>query len=66
VTPTAQQVPVVATEIGERDQGSSLVDSFVQWANPHHVGYLGWEYSRPYASTLIQVFTYQAERNPAP
>jgi hypothetical protein len=61
VAPTAQDVPVVATEIGERDQGSALVDSFVQWANQHRVSYLGWEFTRPYATALKQDFAQEVQ-----
>ena len=56
VGPLTHVVPVVATEVGERDQGSSMVDAFIGWANTYGVGVLGWEYTRPYASALEQDF----------
>jgi hypothetical protein len=56
VAPVAQAVPVVATELGERDSGSSLVTQFASWADARAISYLGWQASRPYAATLRQIF----------
>jgi len=56
VAPVSQAVPVVATEVGERDNGSALIVEFASWADGHGISYLGWEERRPYARTLRQIF----------
>jgi hypothetical protein len=45
VGPVAARVPVLATEIGERDCSSVFVDPLMTWLDQHGVGYLGWTWN---------------------
>jgi hypothetical protein len=42
VAPVAQQVPVLATEIGENDCGGSFLNTLLPWADSHRIGYVAW------------------------
>ncbi len=42
VAPVAQQVPLVAGEIGENDCGHGFIDTLMAWLDAHGGGYLGW------------------------
>jgi hypothetical protein len=45
VLPVAQRVPVLTTELGERDCAHGFIDPYMAWADPNRIGYLGftWE-----------------------
>lgn len=45
VVPVAAQVPVLVTEIGEKDCASSSVDPLMTWLDQHNVGYLAWTWN---------------------
>jgi endoglucanase len=45
VDPVAHNVPVVATEIGQRDCPSTFMDRFMNWADDAGVSYLGWSWN---------------------
>jgi hypothetical protein len=42
VAPVAQQVPVVATEVGENDCAGGFLSTLLPWAQSHGIGYLAW------------------------
>ena len=42
IVPVAASVPVLATEFGETDGGSSFLTAFMTWADSHGVGYSPW------------------------
>jgi hypothetical protein len=42
VLPVAQQVPVLATEIGESDCANTFVDPLMSWLDSYTLGYLAW------------------------
>jgi len=42
VAPVAQQVPLVAGEIGENDCGHGFIDALMAWLDAHSGSYLGW------------------------
>jgi hypothetical protein len=43
--PVAHRVPVLTTELGERDCAHTFIDPYMAWADPNRIGYLGftWE-----------------------
>jgi hypothetical protein len=43
--PVAAQVPHSLTEIGENDCAHSFIDTVMNWADAHGVGYLGWTWN---------------------
>src|SRR5206468_2266971 len=45
VAPVAQQVPVLATEVGENDCAGGFLDALLPWADAHSIGYLAWAWS---------------------
>jgi len=45
VDPVAGEVPVVATEIGERDCSGAFLDRFMRWADSAEVSYLAWSWN---------------------
>jgi hypothetical protein len=45
IAPVAAQVPVVATEIGEKDCASTSIDPLMIWFDQHHIGYLAWSWN---------------------
>ena len=45
MAPVAAQVPFSLTEIGENDCGHSFIDTLMNWADSHAVGYLGWTWN---------------------
>src|SRR3954471_14967473 len=42
IAPIAAQVPVVTGEFGENDCADGHLNSYMDWADRHGVGYLGW------------------------
>jgi endoglucanase len=42
IAPVAAQVPVIATELGETDGGTSFLTTFMDWADAKGVGYAPW------------------------
>jgi endoglucanase len=42
IAPVAQQVPIVAGEIGENDCAHGYIDGLMPWMDSHGVNYLGW------------------------
>jgi hypothetical protein len=45
VAPVAQQLPVLATEIGENDCAGGFLNTLLPWADSHHIGYLAWAWN---------------------
>jgi hypothetical protein len=45
LAPVAQQVPLVAGELGEYDCDHDFLDQFEDWADLHGAGYLGWTWN---------------------
>jgi endoglucanase len=45
LAPVAQQVPLTLSEIGENDCGHGFIDTVMNWADAHGVGYLGWTWN---------------------
>jgi hypothetical protein len=45
VDPVARDVPVVATELGQRDCSGAFLDRFMNWADSAGVSYLGWSWN---------------------
>ena len=45
IAPVAQQVPVIAGEIGENDCGHSYIDGLMNWLDSHGISYLGWTWN---------------------
>jgi endoglucanase len=43
--PVAARVPLSLTEIGENDCAHGFVDTLMNWADQHGVGYLGWTWN---------------------
>jgi endoglucanase len=42
IAPIAQSMPVVTTEMGEKDGGSSFNTEYMTWADAHGVSYIPW------------------------
>jgi endoglucanase len=42
VAPMAQQLPVLATEVGENDCSGSFLGTLLPWSDRHDIGYLAW------------------------
>jgi hypothetical protein len=47
VAPVAQRVPVVSGELGEDDCAHGFIDTYMNWADPKYISYLGWSWN-PY------------------
>ena len=45
VAPVAQQVPVLATEVGENDCAGGFLDTLLPWSDSHNIGYLAWAWN---------------------
>jgi hypothetical protein len=45
LAPVAASVPLTLSEIGENDCAHSFIDSLMNWADAHAVGYLGWTWN---------------------
>lgn len=45
IAPVAAVVPVVATELGSNDCAPTFVTGFMNWADAHGVGYVGWSWN---------------------
>jgi hypothetical protein len=45
VAPVAQQVPVVATEVGENDCAGGFLNTLLPWADSHQIGYVAWAWN---------------------
>jgi endoglucanase len=45
VDPVARDVPVVVTEIGERECSGAFLDRFMSWADSADVSYLAWSWN---------------------
>jgi len=45
VDPVSREVPVVATELGQRDCPAAFMDRFMNWADAAGVSYLGWSWN---------------------
>jgi hypothetical protein len=45
LAPVAAQVPLTLSEIGENDCGHGFIDTVMNWADAHGVGYLGWTWN---------------------
>jgi endoglucanase len=43
--PVADRVPVVASELGERDCAAAFMNRFMNWADAAGVSYLGWSWN---------------------
>jgi hypothetical protein len=42
LAPVAAQVPLITGELGESDDQATFIDSYMAWADPLGVSYLGW------------------------
>jgi hypothetical protein len=42
IASVAQQMPVITTEFGENDCGTTFVSQYMQWADSHNISYLPW------------------------
>ncbi len=51
-TNVAAQVPLVTGELGERDCQSTFIKTYMDWADSHGVGYLGWAWNPQNCSTF--------------
>jgi chitodextrinase len=51
LAPVAQQVPLTLSEIGENDCAHGFVDTVMNWADAHNVGYLAWTWNTWNCST---------------
>jgi endoglucanase len=49
--PVAAQVPLALSEIGENDCNSSFINTVMNWADSHGIGYLGWTWNNWDCST---------------
>jgi uncharacterized protein YbdZ (MbtH family) len=45
LAPVARAVPVVATELGQRDCSSDYIERFMSWADSSRISYLGWSWN---------------------
>ena len=45
VAPVAQQVPVLATEIGENDCAGTFLNTLLPWADSHEIGFMAWAWN---------------------
>jgi hypothetical protein len=45
VDPVAREVPVVVTEVGERECSGAFLDRFMSWADDADVSYLAWSWN---------------------
>jgi hypothetical protein len=45
VGPVARSVPVVATELGQRECSNTFMDRFMKWADSAGLSYLGWSWN---------------------
>ena len=45
VDPVAREVPVVVTEVGERECSGEFLDRFMSWADDADVSYLAWSWN---------------------
>jgi hypothetical protein len=45
LNPVARNVPVVATEVGQKVCSASLIDRFANWADSAGLSYLGWSWN---------------------
>jgi endoglucanase len=45
VDPVAREVPVVVTEIGEKECSGTFLDRFMSWADSAEVSYLAWSWN---------------------
>lgn len=45
VLPVAAKVPVVTGELGENDCAAGFIDTYMPWADGHHISYLGWTWN---------------------
>jgi hypothetical protein len=45
VAPVAQQVPVLATEVGENDCAGGFLNTLLPWSDSHQIGYVAWAWN---------------------
>jgi endoglucanase len=45
IASVAQQMPVITTEFGENDCGTSFVSEYMSWADSHNISYLPWAWT---------------------
>ena len=45
VAPVAQQLPVLATEIGENDCAGTFLNTLLPWADAHGIGFMAWAWN---------------------
>jgi endoglucanase len=43
--PVARAVPVIATELGQRECSADFIERFMSWADSSRVSYLGWSWN---------------------
>jgi hypothetical protein len=57
ISPVAAMVPVITGELGERDCAHTFIDSYMAWADPLKVNYLGWAWNPQNCSTFPALVT---------
>jgi hypothetical protein len=45
ISQVADQVPVIADELGEKDCAHDFIDEAMDWFDQHSIGYLGWAWN---------------------
>ena len=58
IAPVAAKVPVIASEFGETDGGSSYLTSFMNWADGQGIGYAPWAWWDVPASESLEASRY--------
>lgn len=48
ILPVHQQVPVIATEIGENECEAGFINPLMAWLDDHDIGYLPWAWDVPF------------------
>jgi hypothetical protein len=65
IAPLAQQVPVVLSEFGQDDCGFDYMQTLVNWADAHNMGYLAWTWN-PWGCTTGAVLIRDWAGTPEP
>jgi hypothetical protein len=45
VLPVAKKFPVVTGELGENDCEATFINTYMPWADAHHISYLAWTWN---------------------
>jgi endoglucanase len=63
--PVARAVPVVATELGQRDCSAAFIDRFTGWADSSRVSYLGWSWNPAGCSAPSLIDSWDGQPTPS-